>query len=199
MARAVALNRLSVGWNVVEAVVALVAGMAAASISLVGFGLDSTIEVSASVVLAWRLHQERKSGCRADDDRRATRVIAASFAALAAYVWVQASVDLLERNGPEASPVGIALTSLSLLVMPWLARAKRRLAPVLGSRAAVAEANQTALCAVLSGVVLLGLGLNATAGWWWADPGAGLVVGVLAAVEAVRTWRAEALAHTCCG
>lgn len=199
MARAVRLNRLSVGWNVVEAVVALVAGMAAASISLVGFGLDSTIEVSASVVLAWRLHQERKSGCRADDDRRATRVIAASFAALAAYVWVQASVDLLQRNGPEASPVGITLTSLSLLVMPWLARAKRRLAPVLGSRAAVAEANQTALCAVLSGVVLLGLGLNAAVGWWWADPVAGLVVGVLAAVEAVRTWRAEALAHTCCG
>ena len=199
LARAVVLNRLSVAWNVVEGVVALLAGAAAGSVSLVGFGLDSSIEVSASVVLAWRLWQERKGGCRADDDRRATRVIALSFAALAAYVWVRAGVDLANRTAPDVSAVGIALTSVSLVVMPGLARAKRRLAPVLGSRAALAEAEQTALCAVLSAVVLVGLALNAVAGWWWADPAAAMVVGLLAAVEAARTWRAEALAHTCCG
>ena len=100
---------------------------------------------------------------------------------------------------PEASTVGILLAAMSLLVMPLLARAKRRLAPVLGSQAAVSEANQTRLCAILSAVLLVGLGLNAALGWWWADPTAGLAIAVLAGAEAIRTWHAEALADTCCG
>lgn len=178
--------------------VALSAGVAAGSVSLVGFGLDSVIEVSASVILAWRLAQERRGGCMAEGDRRATRAIAVSFAALAGYVWVVGVVDLTAGREPDASVVGIVLATLSLLVMPWLARAKRALAPALGSRAAASEADQTALCAVLSGVVLVGLALNATAGWWWADPVAALFVGGLAAREAVATWRAESLADTCC-
>ena len=197
--RALLLNRVSIGWNVVEGVVAVTAGILAGSVSLVGFGLDSGIEVSASVILAWRLSQERRGGCMSDSDRRATRAIALCFAALAGYVWVEAGRDLLEGSRPEASAVGIALAALSLLVMPGLARAKRRLAPALGSRAAASEADQTMLCAVLSAVVLAGLGLNALFGWWWADPAAGLVIGVLAGVEAVRTWRADALTDTCCG
>ena len=197
--RALLLNRVSIGWNVVEGVVAVTAGILAGSVSLVGFGLDSGIEVSASVILAWRLSQERRGGCMSDSDRRATRAIALCFAALAAYVWVEAGRDLLEGARPEASAVGIALAALSLLVMPGLARAKRRLAPALGSQAAASEADQTMLCAVLSGVVLAGLGLNALFGWWWADPAAGLVIGALAGVEAVRTWRADALTDTCCG
>jgi len=197
--RAWLLNRVSIGWNVVEGVVAVTAGLVAGSVSLVGFGLDSGIEVSASVILAWRLSQERRGGCMADSDRRATRAIALCFAALAAYVWVEAGRDLLDGARPEASVVGIALATLSLLVMPGLARAKRRLAPALGSRAAASEADQTRLCAVLSAVLLAGLGLNALLGWWWADPVAGLVIGALAAVEAVRTWRADALTDTCCG
>jgi len=197
--RALLLNRVSIGWNVVEGVVAVTAGVLAGSVSLVGFGLDSGIEVSASVILAWRLSQERRGGCMSDSDRRATRAIAVCFAALAAYVWVEAGRDLLDGSRPEASAVGIALAALSLLVMPGLARAKRRLAPALGSQAAASEADQTMLCAVLSAVVLVGLGLNALFGWWWADPVAGLVIGALASVAAVRTWRADALTDTCCG
>jgi divalent metal cation (Fe/Co/Zn/Cd) transporter len=196
--RARFLNRLTVGWNVVEGVVALTAGVVAGSVSLVGFGLDSGIEVTASLILAWRLAQERKGGCMAASDRRATRLIAVSFGALAAYVAVQGVTDLVTGAKPESSVVGVVLTALSLAVMPTLARAKRRLAPALGSRAVASEANQTSLCAALSAVALVGLGLNATVGWWWADPVAALVIGGLAANEAVRTWRAESLEDTCC-
>ena len=198
LSRARRLNRLTVGWNVTEGVVALGAGLAAGSVSLVGFGLDSAIEVWASLILAWRLHQERRGGCMAEDDRRATRLIAVSFLALAGYVWVKAMADLLGGTEPEPSVVGIVVAALSLAVMPALARAKRRLAPALGSRAAVSEADQTTLCALLSAVVLLGLLLNATLGWWWADPLTALGVGVIAVGEGVRTWRAEALEDTCC-
>ena len=193
------LNRVTIGWNVAEGVIAVVAGAVAGSVSLVGFGLDSGIEVSAAVILAWRLAKESRLGCMADFDRRATRMIAMSFAVLAAYVGVESVSDLVAQKMPDASAVGILLTALSLLVMPLLARAKRRLAPVLGSQAAVSEANQTRLCAILSAVLLVGLGLNAALGWWWADPTAGLAIAALAGVEAVRTWRAEALADTCCG
>lgn len=196
--RARALNVVTIGWNVLEAVVALGAGIAAGSVSLVGFGLDSTVEVSAAVVLAWRLRQERRTDCTQPSDRRATRLIAASFVLLGGYVGVEAVRDLAARAQPEVSGVGIAITALSLAVMPVLARAKRRLAPVIGSRAVEAEAQQTNLCALLSGVVLAGLAANALAGWWWADPVAGLAVAGIALVEGVRTWRAEALEDTCC-
>lgn len=192
------LNRLTIGWNVVEGVIAIAAGIAAGSVSLVGFGLDSGIEVSAAVILAWRLGKEKRSGCMADFDRRATRLIAVSFAVLAAYVGVASLLDLIGHRAPESSRVGIVLAAVSLLVMPLLARAKRRLAPVIGSQAAVSEANQTSLCALLSAVLLVGLGLNALLNWWWADPGAGLLIAALAGMEAVRTWRADALADTCC-
>jgi divalent metal cation (Fe/Co/Zn/Cd) transporter len=192
------LNRLTIGWNAAEGVVAVTAGLAASSVSLVGFGLDCGIEVSAALILAWRLAQERHQGCTQDADRRATRAIALSFFALAAYVGVESTRDLLGRAEPEASVPGIVLAGLSLVVMPLLARAKRKVAPVLGSRAAVSEANQTSLCALLSAVLLVGLAANAALGWWWADPAAGLGIAVLAAVDGRRTWRAESLADTCC-
>ncbi len=193
------LNRVTIGWNVAEGVIAVIAGAMAGSVSLVGFGLDSGIEVSAAVILAWRLGKERSPGCMADFDRRATHLIAVSFALLAAYVGVESIRDLVGRHEPEASAIGVVLAAVSLIVMPLLARAKLRLAPVLGSRAAVSEANQTSLCALISAVLLLGLGLNALLGWWWADPLAGLLIATLAGATAVRTWRAEALADTCCG
>ena len=195
--RARALNRFSLAWNVIEAGLALAAGIAAGSISLVGFGLDSVVEVSASVALAWRLAQEGK-GCTQPDDRRATRLVALSFAALAAYVAVEAIRDLVDGHHPEASAIGVALAIASLLVMPWLARAKRAVAPVLGSQAQAAEADQTALCALLSAVLLVGLVANAALGWWWADAVAALGIAALAARAAVTTWRAESLADTCC-
>jgi divalent metal cation (Fe/Co/Zn/Cd) transporter len=192
------LNVASLGWNAVEAVVAVSAALAAGSLGLLAFGLDSCIEVSGALVLTWRLARERRDGCRQPDDRRATRALAVSFFALAGYVGVQSVLSLVQREEPSVSAVGIVLTSLSLLVMPLLARAKRRLAPVLGSRAQEREAQQTQLCAVLSGVVLVGLGLNAALGWWWADPAAAMVVAGLAAVEGVRSWRATSLEDTCC-
>ena len=199
MRRARWLNVATIGWNSLEGVVAVAAGLAAGSVSLVGFGFDSAIEVSAALVVTWRLAQERRGGCTQWSDRAATRAIAVSFAVLAGYVAVEAVRDLAGGTEPDASVVGVILAGLSLLVMPWLARAKRRLGPTLGSTAVVADAKQTNLCALLSGVVLVGLGANAMAGWWWADPTAGLVIAGLAAVEAVRTWRADALGDTCCG
>ena len=196
--RARLLNRLTIGWNVVEAAVALAAGVAAGSLGLIAFGLDSCVEVSGALVLAWRLAREERTGCSQPDDRKATRALAVCFFALAGWVSVNAAVDLTGGHEAQVSVVGIVVTSLSLLTMPVLARAKRRLAPVLGSRAQEREASQTRLCAVLSAVVLGGLLLNATLGWWWADPVAALVVAALAVVEGLRSWRAESLADTCC-
>jgi divalent metal cation (Fe/Co/Zn/Cd) transporter len=196
--RARLLNRVTIGWNVVEAVVALAAGVAAGSLGLIAFGLDSCVEVSGALVLAWRLAREQRTGCTQPDDRRATRALAVCFFALAAWVSVNAVLDLADRHQPGVSAVGIVVTTLSLLTMPALARAKRRLAPVLGSRAQEREASQTRLCAILSAVVLGGLVLNAALGWWWADPVAALVVAALAAVEGTRSWRAQSLADTCC-
>ena len=196
--RARLLNRLTIGWNVVEAVVALAAGVAAGSLGLIAFGLDSCVEVSGALVLAWRLAREERTDCSQPDDRRATRALAVCFFALAGWVSVNAALDLTGGHEAEVSVVGIVVTSMSLLTMPALARAKRQLAPVLGSRAQEREASQTRLCAVLSAVVLGGLLLNATLGWWWADPLAALLVAALAVVEGLRSWRAESLADTCC-
>lgn len=198
VSRARVLNAATIGWNGIEGVIAVAAGIAAGSVSLVGFGFDSAIEVSAAVILAWRLRQERKDGCTQDADSRATKAIAISFGVLAAYVLFEAGRDLVGRSEPEASVPGVVLAALSLAVMPFLARAKRRLAPVLGSAAAVADAAQTNLCALMSGVVLVGLTANWLLGWWWADPVAGIGIAVLAGLEARRTWFAESLEDTCC-
>lgn len=193
-----ALNAVTIAWNSVEGIVAVAAGAVAGSVSLVGFGVDSAIEVSAALVLAWRLHQERRGGCMQETDRRATQLVAVSFAVLAGYVAVEAVRDLATGAAPDKSAVGIVIATLSLLVMPLLARAKRQLAPILGSTAVVADANQTNLCALLSAVLLVGLAANAALGWWWADPVAGLGIAALAATEAARTWRSDTLEDTCC-
>jgi divalent metal cation (Fe/Co/Zn/Cd) transporter len=192
------LNRATIAWNGTEGVIAVWAGLAAGSVSLVGFGVDSAIEVSAAVILAWRLTKERDPDCTQDADRRATRAIAVSFAVLAVYVATDAITDLRGGARPDASVPGLVLAALSLALMPLLARAKRRLAPVLGSAAALADAKQTDICALLSAIVLAGVGANAAFEWWWADPLAGLGIAAVAAVEARRTWRAESLADTCC-
>jgi hypothetical protein len=197
--RARRLNRLTLSWNIAEGAIAVWAGLAAGSVSLIGFGMDSGIEVSAAVILAWRLRQERTRGCMAEYDRRATRLIALAFVALAAYVWVQAAVDLTTGARPEASWPGLVVALISFLAMPRVARAKRALAPTLGSQAVAADADQTGLCGLLSGVLVVGVGLNAVFGWWWADPVAALVIGGLALAAGRRAWSADSLAHTCCG
>jgi divalent metal cation (Fe/Co/Zn/Cd) transporter len=199
VARARRLNQVSLAWNVAEGVIAVIAGVAAGSVSLIGFGIDSGIEVSAALILFWRLHQERRSGCMRSYDRTATRLIAAAFVALAAYVWVNAIADLAGRARPEASIPGLLVAVASVILMPRLARAKRALAPALGSQAVSADAQQTSLCALLSAVLIGGVGLNTLFGWWWADPVAALMIGVLALEAGRRLWRAESLADTCCG
>ena len=193
------LTGATIGWNAVEGVVAIAAGIAAGSVSLIGFGLDSGVEVSAALILAWRLAQERRTGCKQEVDERAQRLIAVSFAALALYVGVESGRDLILADQPGASLVGIVIAALSLVVMPVLARAKRKLAPLMGSRAVEAESKQTLLCALLSGALLVGLSANAALGWWWADPLAGLFIAGVAGYETVNTWRADALEDTCCG
>ncbi len=196
--RAKLLNGLTIGWNLVEGIVAVWAGVLAGSVSLVGFGLDSGIEVSAAVILAWRLRQERAGLCSQEADRRAQCLVAASFAVLAGYVGYESVTDLVAGSRPEVTVVGIVLATLSLAVMPVLARAKARLAPVLGSRAAQAEASQTDVCAWLSAALLVGLGAHAVFGWWWADPVAALVIAAIAAWMAKVTWTADSLEDTCC-
>jgi divalent metal cation (Fe/Co/Zn/Cd) transporter len=197
--RARHLNQISLAWNIAEMFVALAAGIAAGSVSLIGFGIDSGIEVSAAAILAWRLHQEHRGGCMAEYDRTATRLIALAFVALATYVWVDGIGDLIGRSRPEASVPGLVLAVVSLILMPWLARQKHALAPAIGSQAVSADAQQTSLCALLSAVLILGLGLNSVFGWWWADPVAALVIGALALEAGRRVWRADSLADTCCG
>lgn len=180
-------------WNTVEAVIAIGAGAAASSGALVSFGLDSTIEVSAALVALWYL--------RGDDDERgerAGRLIGVSFWALATWVTFDASTDLLTGDRPDTSTVGIALTAISVVVMPALAVAKRRTGERLASSALVAESNETLICAYLSVAVLLGLSLNAALDWWWADPVAALVVATIAAREGLEAWRGELLDEDGC-
>jgi len=170
------LTWLTLGYNCLEAVVALAAGFAAGSIALEGFGVDSVIEVSASVAALWRLHHDLDPARRERAERLAHRLVGLSFLALAGYVAWQAVEALFTLAAPAESPVGIALAALSLLVMPLLARAKRRVGNQLRSDAIVAESKQTSLCAWLSAILLGGLLLNALLGWWWADPVAALAM-----------------------
>ena len=190
--RAVRLAWATIVWNVVEAVVAIGAGTAASSIALIGFGLDSTVEVMSAVVIVWQFR-----GLAEDRERRALKLIAVSFFALAAYVGVRAIIDLLRRVEPKSSTVGIGLAIASLVVMPMLSRAKRRNGNAMGSATVVADSNQTKLCAYLSAVLLAGLILNATAGWWWADPVAALAIAGLAVNEGREAWKGE-MCDDCC-
>jgi divalent metal cation (Fe/Co/Zn/Cd) transporter len=184
------LTGATVAWNSLEAVIAVVGGVLAGSIALIGFGLDSVIEVASAVVITWRLwHQGKEQASNERAERRAVRLIAVSFFAIAAYVAADAASTFVGlREEPQRSPLGLAITALSLVVMPSLAWAKRHVAARLGSVALRADAAETQLCTYLSAVVLLGLAANALLGWWWMDPVAGLVVAGLAVREGRHTW-----------
>ncbi|MGJ7439701.1 cation transporter [Aquipuribacter sp. MA13-6] len=188
--RAQLIAGTSVAYNVVEAVIAITAGAAAGSIALIGFGLDSVVEVFSGLVILW---QFRHAVPRARE-RRALRLIALSFFALAAYVTVESVRALLVQAEADTSRVGIALAVASLVVMPFLSWAQRRTGRQLGSGAVVADGTQTLLCTYLSAVLLLGLVLNATLGWSWADPVAGLVIAAVAVKEGLEAWRGD----SCC-
>jgi divalent metal cation (Fe/Co/Zn/Cd) transporter len=172
IARGLQLEALTIGWNVVEAGLALASGVMARSIALTGFGLDSAIEVVAAVALFERLRAEARGG--AGDERRALRVVGVTFLLLSAYIVVDAGMTLWSRRAPEASRIGVLVAALALVVMPVLARGKLRVGEALGSAALVADAKCSLACAWLSVTVLVGVGLNAALGWWWADPVAAL-------------------------
>lgn len=185
--RAQLLAAASVGYNALEAVVAVSAGIAAGSVALVGFGLDSIVEVSSGLVILWQFRHSLPES----RERQALRLIAMSFFALAAYVSVESIRALLSAGEADPSPVGIGLASASLLVMPVLSRAQRRTGRALGSNAVFADGTQTLLCTYLSAVLLVGLVLNATLGWSWADPVAGLVIAGVAVREGLQAWRGD--------
>jgi divalent metal cation (Fe/Co/Zn/Cd) transporter len=189
--RARLLAATSVSYNLVEAVVAITAGVVSGSIALVGFGLDSVIEVSSGLVILWQFRHALPQS----RERQAQRLISLSFLALAAYVSVESLRALVTGDEPDTSRVGIALALASLAVMPLLSRAQRRTGRALHSSAVIADGTQTALCAWISLAVLVALVLNATLGWWWADPLAGLVIAAIAAREGRQTWRGD----SCCG
>lgn len=180
----------TIAYNVVEAFVAIAAGTVASSSALIGFGLDSVIEVSSAAAVAWQF-SGRDPRAR---ERAALRLIAVAFFALAAFVTVGAMLSLSGATEAEHSTVGIVLAAVSLAVMPFLSLAQRRAGRELGSRSAVADSRQTLLCTYLSGVLLLGLVLNSTLGWSWADPVAALVIAAVALKEGRDAWKGE----SCC-
>jgi divalent metal cation (Fe/Co/Zn/Cd) transporter len=188
------LQYLTIFWNSIECLVALIAGFLAGSIALVGFGFDSAIEVTSSVAALWRLRNDADEAARERAERHTVRVIGVCFLLLAAYVLYAAVATLIEHEYPRHSLIGIILAALSLIVMPWLAHLKRKIAICLESGALEAETRQTEVCAYLSAILLLGLGLNAWLDWWWADPVAGLIMVPLIAWEGWEAIRGE----TCC-
>ena len=195
---ALRLEYLTVGWNLVEGVIAIAAALASGSVALLGFGIDSFVESTSGTVLIWRLRAERGSADHEAIERieqRARKLVALSLFLLAAYIAVRAVTALVAGERPEASLVGLALALVSLAVMGFLARAKRRAAIALGSRAMEADAFQTTACWWLSLIVLGGIGLNALFGWWWADPLAALGMTLFIVREGREAWMGE---DDCC-
>lgn len=181
--RGLLLEYLTVGWNVLEGLIAVLAGLASGSIALIAFGIDSIVETISGVVLIWRLRAEERGELDEEGiervERRAELLVGVSFMILAAYVAFESVRALVSAEAADPSPVGIVLTAVSIGVMLWLAKAKRETGEALGSRALIADSKQTRACWYLSAVALTGLALNALLGWWWADPLAALAIAVL--------------------
>src|ERR1700751_786890 len=178
------LEYASMAWMTVEAAVAIISGIIASSIALIGFGLDSVIEFFAAAVAVWQL----RGAVSEERETRALRRIAVTFFALAAYLTVESITDLISRHRPGQSPAGIAVTAAALVVMPLLALAKRRTGQQLGNQALIADAAESTFCAFTSAAALIGIGLNAGLGCWWAAPAAALVIAGLAVREGIEAW-----------
>lgn len=189
--RGIWLSYATIGYNSLEAIASLFAGLLAGSVALVGFGIDSVIEVTASIAAQWRLRSDIDPVRREKVELVTTRIVGICFLALAFYVLVDAANTLWKREAPDGSVLGIVVLSLSVIVMPVLARSKKRVARAMGSDALVAEATQTSLCAYLSIIGLVGVALNALLGWWWADPAAALVMVPIIAGEGWEGVRAS--------
>jgi divalent metal cation (Fe/Co/Zn/Cd) transporter len=191
------LNYLTIGYNTLEAIVSLAAGVVAGSIALVGFGVDSVIEVAASVAAQWRLRADLHPVRRERVEHLTLRIIGVTFLALAVYVTYESVATFLAREEADGSVVGVILLAMSVIVMPLLARAKRRVASGLGSRALTADARQTSLCAYLSVIALAGVALNTLLGWWWADPVSALAMVPIIVKEGVEGLRGETHCADC--
>ena len=194
LSRARTLTYLGLGWHVLEAGVAIGAGVIAGSVALIGFGADSVIEVGAGLVVLWLVTGGRVSS--GYSERRAQQLIAASFVLLAAYIAVESARDLVGGHHPAASWIGVGLAAITLVAMPPVAAAKRTVGTALGSPATTSESRQTMLCAYLSAALLIGLLANAIVGWWWADPIVALLIGAVALREARDAWHGDSC--TCC-
>lgn len=193
-ARALRLEHLTVGYNIVEGLIAVIAATAAGSVALLGFGVDSFIESLSGAILIWRLRAESRSSTSAAIhalDRKAERWVGVSFFVLAAYIAWEAAASLVEGRRPEITWIGIGLTVVSIAIMWWLGAAKRRAAKELGSRALEADAFQTTVCWWLSLITLGGVGLNAAFGWWWADPVSALGMSALLLREGREAWNGK--------
>ena len=188
------LEYFTIGYNSLEGLIAVVAGLIAGSIALVGFGFDSLIEVTSGSILLWRLHADVNEERRERVEAISLRIVGALFVLLAIYVTYDSVKSLIRREAPEESLVGIVLASVSLVLMPLLVRAKRRVARAINSGALMADSKQTELCTYLSAILLGGLLLNALLGWWWADPIAALVMVPIIVKEGIEALRGE----TCC-
>ena len=188
------LEYFTLSWSFLEGVVSVAAGVVAGSPSLVGFGVDSFVEASSGAVLLWRLQDHERHAQR---EALALRLVGVSLLLLAAYVAFEAGKALLLHEAPEASWVGVTMAALSVVVMPLLARRKRKVAARLDSRALKADSRQTELCAFLSAILLGGLLLNAVMGWWWADPVAGLAMAPIIAEEGAEALRGETCDGSC--
>jgi divalent metal cation (Fe/Co/Zn/Cd) transporter len=188
------LEYFTIAWNSLEGLVALIAGTFAGSISLVGFGIDSFIEVTSGSTLLWRMSVDADVQKRERNEKLSLRIVGLCFLALAVYVGYESISDLFSRKAPEHSLSGIVLAGASLVVMPLLSRAKKRVGHELGSTAMHADARQTDFCVYLSAILLIGLLLNASLGWWWADPIAALVMVPIIAKEGIEGMMARA----CC-
>lgn len=183
---------MTIGYNVVEGIIAITAGLIAGSVALVGFGFDSWIEVAAATVVLMRLRSEiRGDQFNPDKERRALRFIAVTFFVLAAYVVFEGVRDLLENARPNTSMVGIVLTGVSIVIMPWLAALKRRAGEEMNSRLVIADAAETKLCAWLSVSTFAGLLAFAIVGWTWIDPVAGFIIAAFAIKEGREAWEGE--------
>lgn len=197
---ALRLEYLTVGWNIVEGVIAVTAALVAGSIALLGFGIDSFVESASGAVLIWRLRAESRARSREaieELEKRAHRLVGVSLFFLAAYVTFEAAKSLWLSERPDVSPIGLVLLVVSLVVMQWLARVKRRAGRALGSRALVADAFQTTACWWLSLIALGGITLNALLGWWWADAVAALGMNYFIVKEGLEAWKGEDRCHSC--
>ena len=186
------LEYFTIAWNSLEGLIALTAGVIAGSISLVGFGVDSFVEVTSGATLLWRMSVDADAESRERNEQLSLKIVGLCFIALATYIAYEAARDLIKKAAPEHSTPGIVLACISLIVMPILSRAKRRVGVALNSAAMRADAKQTEFCTYLSAILLVGLLANAFFGLWWADPVAALIMVPIIAKEGVEGWQGQA-------